>query len=343
MTAHSTLDRWRAEKSAAWLAREVAAVEPDAKPRALFESMARAAEEQAAILAQHIGQLPSFHPSLRTMLVARITRLIGPRAARPLLAAMKVRGLSVYAGSGIAAGHVMPTAVAQIGGRHRGAGGGALRAAVFGVNDGLLSNTSLVLGIAGAAADAKTIVVTGVAGLLAGAFSMAAGEYVSMRSQRELFEYQIAEERDELETYPDEEAEELALIYEARGMTLEDARVLVRQLMKNPDVALDLLAREELGLNPNDLGSPWAAAFWSFTAFAGGALVPLVPFFVGLKQNAVMASALAAIIVLFGIGAALSLFSGRNALLGGARMIFIGMIAGSATFAIGRLFGVAMS
>ena len=173
-----------------------------------------------------------------------------------MLAALKVRGLSAY-DARPAAGHVMPTSIADIGRRHKGFGGGNLRAAVFGVNDGLVSNTSLIMGVAGANAGADFVVTSGVAGLLAGALSMAAGEYVSMRSQREMFEYQIGLERDELGEYPDEEAEELALIYAARGMEIEEARRITRELVKNPDAALDALAREELGLNPDDLGSPW--------------------------------------------------------------------------------------
>ena len=184
-----------------------------------------------------------------------------------MLAAMKVRGLSVYDSQRSLAGHLMPTSVSDVGARHKGYGGGNLRAAVFGVNDGLVSNTSLIMGVAGAAAGADFVLTSGVAGLLAGALSMAAGEYVSMRSQREMFEYQIGLERDELQEYPEEEAEELALIYQARGMQLEEARRVTRELVKNEANALDALAREELGLNPDDLGSPWGAAIYSFLAF----------------------------------------------------------------------------
>ena len=139
-------------------------------------------------------------------------------------------------------------------------GGGTLRAGVFGANDGLVSNTCLVMGVAGAAVDPSIILLTGVAGLLAGAFSMAAGEYISMLSQREMFEYQIAQERDELERYPAEEAEELALIYAARGIPIDEARNVAAKLIANPQQALDTLAREELGLNPDDLGSPIGAS-----------------------------------------------------------------------------------
>jgi VIT1/CCC1 family predicted Fe2+/Mn2+ transporter len=227
-----------------------------------------------------------------------------------------------------------------VGARHRGYGGGNLRAAVFGVSDGLVSNASLIMGVAGAGAAPQFVVTAGVAGLLAGALSMAAGEYVSVRSQREMYEYQIGLERDELDEYPEEEAEELALIYEARGMDLEQARAMTRELVKQPDAALETLAREELGLNPDDLGSPLGAATASFIAFSAGALLPLVPFIIGTAP--VPTAAAITIAALFGIGAVLSLFTGRNALRGGLRMMLIGAGAGVATWLIGRAIGTAL-
>src|SRR5213594_1763295 len=220
--------------------------------------MAQSAEGQAAIWAKNAGlaSVPAFVPDLRTRLVAGLVRRYGPRAMRGILAAMKVRGLSVY--SHAAPGHPAPTSADEVGKRHRGiAGGGNLRAAVFGINDGLVSNASLILGVAGASANNSTILLSGIAGLLAGAFSMAAGEYVSVRSQRELYEHQIGEEREELDRYPAEEAEELALVYNARGVPMEEARAMTRRLVKDKEQALATLAREELGLNPDDLGSPW--------------------------------------------------------------------------------------
>jgi VIT1/CCC1 family predicted Fe2+/Mn2+ transporter len=166
---------------------------------------------------------------------------------------------------------------------------------------------------------------------------MAAGEWVSVRSQRELYERQIGEERDELERYPEEEAEELALIYNARGVPIDEARALTRQVLKDPEKALVALAREELGLNPDDLGSPWRAAVSSFLAFAAGAFVPLLPFVLGHSGEGVAQATILSGCALFAVGAVLSLFSGRNALLGGVRMLAIGAAAGGATFAIGRL------
>lgn len=340
----SHLDSWREEKQSAWLYRELAACEPDPRISRLFDSLAEAAESQAVRWqATTTGPMPAFAPSARARITAALARLLGPRRVRPVLAAMKVRGISTYDARRATPGHLMPTTVAEIGVRHKGYGGGNLRAAVFGVNDGLVSNASLIMGVAGASATADFVVTSGVAGLLAGALSMAAGEYVSMRSQREMFEYQIGLERDELAEYPEEEAEELALIYAARGMDLEEARRITRDLVRSPQTALDALAREELGLNPDDLGSPWGAAAFSFLAFAVGAVVPLVPFLIGLPLgSAVMVAAAVAGVALFCVGAALSLFTGRNAWLGGLRMVTIGGGAGLVTWLIGRLLGAAI-
>jgi vacuolar iron transporter family protein len=339
----SGLDSWREEKQSAWLYRELAACEPDARIADLFRALGTAAERQSASWQPESGSLPSFVPSARARIAVRLARTLGPRRVRPMLAALKVRGLSVY-DSHPATGHAMPTSVAQMERRHKGYGGGNLRAAVFGVNDGLVSNTSLIMGVAGASAGAGSVITAGVAGLLAGALSMAAGEYISMRSQREMFEYQIGLERDELGEYPEEEAEELALIYAARGMDLEEARRITRALVKNPEAALDALAREELGLNPADLGSPWGAAVFSFLAFAAGAILPLVPFLLGLPLGtALMVAAAVAGVALFGVGAALSLFTGRRAFAGGVRMVLIGGGAGVVTWLIGNLLGAAIS
>ncbi len=336
----SDIERWREEIGSAWLYREVAAAESDTKISQLFRDLAVAAERQAAIIARSLAtEPPTFRPELRSRLVAAVARALGPRRCRSILAASKIRGLSAY-DSAVMTGHVMPTNVRDIGGRHRGGGGGALRAGVFGVNDGLVSSACLILGVAGAGASPQVIILTGVAGLLAGAFSMAAGEFVSMLSQREMFEYQIGQERDELERYPAEEAEELALIYAARGVPLDEARAITTRLVANPQQALNTLAREELGLNPDDLGSPWIAAISSFIAFALGAILPLAPFLLGAGTQAVTIAAGLSGCALFAVGALLSLFSGRNALWGGARMLLIGGIAGAATFGIGSALGV---
>jgi VIT1/CCC1 family predicted Fe2+/Mn2+ transporter len=340
------LDSWYHEKESAWLYRQVAAAEPDPHKQRLFTQLAAAAEEQAAkweISSQNAAPAAAaprvFVPSLRARVVSRLLRLLGPRAMRSVLAAMKLRGLSVYTAP-VARGHAMPTTLSDVGVRHRGGLGGNLRATVFGVNDGLVSNASLVLGVAGASAPSSFVLVSGIAGLLAGALSMAAGEYVSVRSQREMYEYQIALEREEIAEYPEEEAEELALIYEARGVALAQAREVSQALLAHPEQALDVLSREELGLNPDDLGSPSGAAVASFLSFAAGAAVPLVPFLAHMTgHRALAATAVLTALALFVVGLALSLFTGRQALRGALRMVLIGGGAGVLAFAVGRALG----
>src|SRR3990172_7623355 len=205
------LDNWTEEMQSAYLYHVLAATEENVTKSRLFGELAASAEAQAEIWADQVhqegGSVPGeFHPPFRARLVAKLIRWLGPRRIRPILAAIKVRGISVYSQALTTNGHAMPTSVDDFGHRHKGTeSGGNLRAAVFGVSDGLVSNTSLIMGVAGAGAGAKTILLTGVAGLLAGGLSMAAGEYISMRSQREMYEYQIGLEREELEQYPEQE------------------------------------------------------------------------------------------------------------------------------------------
>jgi VIT1/CCC1 family predicted Fe2+/Mn2+ transporter len=228
---------------------------------------------------------------------------------------------------------------------HRAANGssGTLRAAVFGVNDGLVSNLSLVMGVAGADPGHQVVLLAGIAGLLAGAFSMAAGEYVSMTSQRELFERQIALERDELEENPDEEQRELALIYQAKGVPRPDAERLARTLMRDKDVALDTLVREELGLDPDELGSPSGAAISSFLSFSIGALIPVLPYLFLAGLSAFAVSAALSAVSLFGVGAGVSLLTGRGVLFSGTRMLLIGAAAAGVTYLVGMLIGVTVA
>ncbi len=337
----SGLESWREEKQSGWVYRELAQAEPEPRIAELFAKLAREADAQAAQWEKSLNlqTLPAFAPSARARLTVGLARLFGPRRMRTALAAIKVRGLSAYSAAAVG-GHAMPTSVEQIGRGHRSVGGGNLRAAIFGINDGLVSNASLIMGMVGAHASNATVMTTGIAGILAGALSMASGEYVSVRSQREMFEHQIALEADELKEYPEAEAEELALIYEARGLPLEEARGVARKLISNPDHALDVLAREELGLNPEELGSPFGAAGFSFAAFTIGALIPMLPFFFGLMlPNAAVIGATMAGVGLFATGAAMSLFTGRAAVRGGLRMLLIGGGAGAVTYAIGQLIG----
>lgn len=341
---------WVEEQRSAYLYRACADAEAGTARADLFERLAIEAQAQAAIWRAQITARghrppPPYEPDSRTRLVARLVRWLGPRRMKSVLAAMKVRGMAVYGGSPTpsAPGHPMPTAQGGMEHRHRTLGaGGNLRAAVFGVNDGLVSNASLILGVAGATSDARVVLLSGVAGLAAGAFAMAAGEYVSVRSQRELFEYQIGLERDELAQYPEAEAQELALIYAAKGLPKRAASKLAKQIVADPDHALDTLAREELGLNPGELGSPTGAAASSFGAFAVGAATPLVPFALAPGGAALPATVAVTGVALFSIGAALSLFTGRSAWRSGARMLAIGAVAGAVTFGIGHLAGVAL-
>jgi VIT1/CCC1 family predicted Fe2+/Mn2+ transporter len=347
MSAQAALESWTEEMRSAHLYRVIAGAEAGTPRERLFRSLANEAESQAAIwarLAREQGaSVPAgFTPDVRTRLVERLVRRYGARKTSGILAAMKVRGLSVYTHA--QPGHPRPTSIEDMKRRHRGvASGGNLRAAVFGVNDGLVSNMSLILGVAGASANSTFVLLSGVAGLLAGAFSMAAGEYVSVRSQREMFEYQIGLERKELAEYPAEEAQELALIYEARGLPGDEAAALATATVADPEKALDTLAREELGLNPDELGSPWGAAISSFLSFGAGALVPLAPFLVTRGDGALVASVAVTGCALFAVGATISLFTGRSALRDGLRMLAIGGVAGALTYGVGRLLGVSLA
>lgn len=337
----SGLESWSEEKQSGWLYRELAKAERDPRISELFAKLALEADAQAGQWEKTLGAqtLPAFSPPLRARMVIALARRIGPRRMRGALAAIKVRGLSAYSAAPVG-GHAMPTSVEDIGRGHRSVGGGNLRAAIFGINDGLVSNASLILGVVGANVANATVLTTGIAGMIAGAMAMAAGEFVSVSSQREMYQYQISLEADELKEYPEAEAEELALIYEARGLPIEEARRMAHTLISNPEHALDALAREELGLNPQELGSPFGAAAFSFVSFAIGALVPMLPFFVGAKlpEAAWIGAALAAL-GLFATGAAMSLFTGRHALRSGMRMLLIGGGAGALTYAIGHAIG----
>jgi vacuolar iron transporter family protein len=233
----------------------------------------------------------------------------------------------------------------DVGGEQRAAGGrsGALRAAIFGVNDGLVSNVSLIFGVAGAGVSNRVILLAGIAGLLAGAFSMAGGEYISMRVQREVFERLIHLEAHEIGSMPDEEREELTDLYESRGIPRALAAQLATAVMADPETALQAHAREELGLDPEGLGSPWAAALSSFVTFAFGAFVPLLPFFVTRGSSAVVASGALSGVTLFGVGAAMSYFTGKRFYLSGLRMLLVGSSAAAITFAVGKTLDVAVT
>ncbi|MET8680676.1 VIT1/CCC1 transporter family protein [Streptomyces sp. NPDC004647] len=223
---------------------------------------------------------------------------------------------------------------------HRDVNGGWLRPAVFGAMDGLVSNLALITGVAGGDVASKTIVITGLAGLAAGAFSMAAGEYTSVASQRELVLAELEVERRELRSHPKDEQKELAALYTSRGVEPKLAAEVARQLSKDPEQALEIHAREELGIDPSDLPSPTVAAMSSFAAFALGALLPVLPFLLGAA--ALLPSVLVALLGLFGCGAVVARVTARSWWYSGLRQLILGGTAAAVTFGLGTLFGTAV-
>lgn len=328
-------DNWWEEKRSAYLYGVMAETELNLLHKKLFQDLKTAAEKQAGmwekkLRTKDMAPPKSFSPDLRTKLVAWLVKTLGAERVHFILSAMKIRGMSVFSNLHNEHRHTTFNAASN------------LRAAVFGINDGLVSNMSLILGIAGANPNPHFIVLAGVAGLIAGGCSMGAGEYISVRSQREVFEYQIAIEREELKEYPEEEMEELSLIYQARGIPKDEAFRLAKLMIDNPETGLNTLAREELGLNPDDMVSPVGAMVSSFFSFAIGAAIPLLPYFMHDSPWALTFSILLTGITLFVIGAIMSLFSNRNPLLLGIRMLGIGVVAGGATFIIGKFLGTAI-
>ncbi len=327
-------ENWREEKRSAYLYTVMAENEINAVNKKLFYDLHEAAEKQAEAWEKKMQregiQPPSaFIPDARTRIVSFLVRHLGTQNIHFILSAMKIRGMSVFRQGHTETRHTSSSMASN------------LRAAVFGINDGLISNMSLILGVAGANASEHFIIVAGVAGLLAGACSMGAGEYISVLSQKEVFEYQIALERDELREYPEEETEELSLIYQARGIPKEEAEKLAQLMISNPETGLNTLAREELGLDPEALVSPIGAMVFSFIAFSIGAILPLIPFMFGRASWNILVSIAITAIALFSIGAILSLFTDRSPWKSGLRMLAVGAVAGAVTFGIGKLFGVA--
>ncbi len=301
-------------------------------------------------------------PSRRIRMIMWIARRFGAEAVMPVIKTMETDATDMYRGIAIAEeaglpedevshyrvfdalskrqGGVAGSTIGRIESRHRALGGGnALRASVLGANDGLVSNLALVAGFAGADPGQGTIMLAGLAGLLAGAASMALGEWISVTSSREAAEAQLRVEREELELAPQEEAEELALIYQAKGLPKADAERLAQTIIADPEHALATLAREELGIVPEDLGSPWAAAVASFILFALGAIIPVLPFFFGHGGPYIIAAGIASGVGLFALGAAITLLTGRSWLFGGGRQVVLGLAAAVITYFIGGVIG----
>lgn len=233
--------------------------------------------------------------------------------------------------------------IARFESRHRSVGGNALRAAVLGGNDGLVSNFSLVMGIAGATSGGSGVLLAGLAGLLAGALSMALGEWISVKSSQELYENQMEIEKEELETSPENELKELELIYKAKGIPQDQAKKMAENIIKNPQQAHELLVKEELGINAEELkGSAFEAALYSFFLFSIGAIIPVLSFMFLQGTEAIIISAASSAIGLFIIGAAITLFTGRSIWLSGFRQVLFGLMAAAITFGIGKLIGVSV-
>ncbi len=326
------------ERDAAALYRAMA--EADTGPRSdIFRRLAQIEDRHAAHWAERLREQQAEVPAhsrvtMRTRALAWLARRFSTGAVLPFVERAERADATKYdAEPGAAAemaaeerGHARqlarlraprPSAREQIARReswHRGDRSGALRAAVFGVSDGLVSNAALVMGFAGSGVSRSTVVLAGLAGLLAGAFSMAAGEYVSMSSQREMYERELGLEAQELEENPVEECEELALLYQAKGLDPQEAEHLADRLMADREAALDTLAREELGLDPEALGSPWTAALSSLFTFALGAAVALVPYLVAAGTAALVAVAVAVAVALFAVGAGTGMLNGRSPL-----------------------------
>lgn len=352
------------EVAAAWLYRELAKV-AGTRDATTLQRLADAEDEHArhwaAFLVKSGIDVPAFtRAPRRERTFAWIARRWGIDAVLPYLVRLEAADAGKYLtvseapksmsedevehGRTLATlGKGSPTRIADIEQRHRVGSGGALRAATFGVNDGLVSNLALVMGVAGGTGDSQIVMLAGVAGLLAGAFSMGAGEWISVRSQAELYEREIEIEREELNVFPEEERDELAMIYKYKGLDQDAADRLADQIMERPETALDTLAREELGLDPNDLGSPWVAAFSSFFAFSFGALIPLAPFLFSQGNRALLLSAIASGLVLALVGLSISLLTGKSGLVSAARMVLVGGLAAAVTYAIGSAVGATIS
>jgi VIT1/CCC1 family predicted Fe2+/Mn2+ transporter len=369
--AASDVDRWRrnlqGEVDGALIYRAMAAKAGDERLAELYRRMAESEDRHAALWRGQLDQAGAasraVDPTARARILAWLARTGGAGLVAPIVAGQERSARRMYDDQPEAAETSLPadersharllgeitggtsgSVLARFEGRHRAVGGNALRAAVLGANDGLVSNFSLVMGVAGASAGGAPVLVAGLAGLLAGSLSMALGEWLSVQSARELYESQIATESVELASFPREEEEELRLIYEAKGLDAERARDLARRVIEgDAATALDTMSREELGIDPDELGgSAWVAAGTSFVLFATGAIIPVLPFLIGAGAGAIVASAVMSGVALFALGAAITLLTGRHPLFAGLRQVGFGMAAAAITFGIGTLLGTAI-
>ena len=369
-----SLANLRLERDAILLYDALAAIERDANRAGAFRRIAANERRHAEVWARKLREAGVDVPDAptrarpRVAVIVLLARLFGTRAVSDLVTALEGDEEEIYEAQ--ASPEVEAIAAderehAEIWRRlkdpsyrperdiaererwHRSGRSGTLRAVIFGVSDGLVSNLALVMGVAGAAGASGTegrfILLAGIAGLLAGAFSMAAGEYISMQSQRELFERQIALERAELEAMPEEEEAEMAAIYRSKGFREDEAKSIAHRLFEDPERALEQLIREELGLDPDELGSPYGAAFGSFVAFAIGASVPVLPYVVGGGVVAFVVAIALSLVALFAVGAGVSLLTGRGVLFSGLRQVGIGAAAAIVTYLVGTAIGVSVA
>jgi len=359
----------RDELDGASLYTRLAAAEADPVRRDLFLQLAQAEAKHAEFWKKKLQAAgvseDRFVPSFRTRLLGRLARHFGPQFVMPTIAAAEFGDRDKYLAQAdahsIAAeerGHaavvqqmargpdkpVTGADIAQAERWHRGASGNNLRAAVLGANDGLVSNFCLIMGVAGAGSGGKTTLLTGLAGLVAGACSMALGEWLSVTNARELANTQLGREAEEIEQTPQAEQHELALIYQAKGLSKPQAERVAAELMRDKKAALDTLAREELGIDPAELGgNPWSAAITSFFLFSAGAIFPVLPFFWLQGSRAVIVGVVASALALCAIGVATSLFNGRSPLFSAARQAVFGCAAAAVTYGVGTLLGVSLS
>jgi vacuolar iron transporter family protein len=351
--------------------RAMASAENSEQLSSVYERLAEVEEHHLGFWKEQLRNIgvdpgPS-HPSWRAKAMTLLACRFGPRIVLPTVATFEQVDQGDYddqpetAGTGmreqersharilryVAGGSPQGIAgetLARLEGRHRAPGGNALRAAVLGANDGLTSNLALIMGVAGAQFKSAVILITGLTGLLAGAFSMAIGEWVSVQSARELYQRQVQTEANEIRSVPDEEQEELALIYEAKGLPQREAEQVAERLMIDEKGALDAMVREELGLDPSTLGgSPYSAGGSSFVLFALGAIIPLISYFFVSGMAGVVAAIVSAALGLFVIGVLISLLTGRSALYAGTRQLVFGLLAAGVTFGLGHLIGAALA
>jgi VIT1/CCC1 family predicted Fe2+/Mn2+ transporter len=358
------------EQEGVYLYSKLAEVEGDVHLAELYRRLAAIEQRHADLWKDYLSRAgatsPAYTPTWRIRALLWVARRLGTGAVLSTVSSMEQRAMSEYDAqpeaveAGLPAdersharlfgsllrsarGGIAGPLLAQFEGRHRNAGGNELRAAVLGASDGLTSNLSLVMGVAGATLAGHAVLIAGLAGLLAGAFSMSIGEWVSVQSARELSQHQIAIERQELQEAPQEEQEELSLIYQSKGLDEPTAKELAASLMQQSGTALDTLVREELGINPKELdGSAWGAAITSFFLFAIGAIIPVFPFIFTNGLVAVVISLVLSVLGLFGIGAGVSLTAGSPLWKAGARQILLGLLAAGITFGLGRIIGSAV-